>query len=226
MARGGTKHRSAPSSASADKHPRKLRRQSTVETAAKSIKDNMKNMSEEVTYCKMVDGVTMLEQLCMDIRRRRYESGFTLGARYYRELRARYRSDLDPTSLLKGPSPPLKVDGALMRAMMATKRTRPDHFVMKGYLDKALEPLNHTELIGCLKWGLTLRVSCEKQIGPALSLLRYAARTKLQDSHPEEFDIMSEFWDSALLAAYARSRAQKVFGLNCPFWGPFWASGA
>ena len=54
-------------------------------------------------------------------------------------------------------------------------------------------------------------------MGSVLSLYRYAARTKLQESHPEEFDIMSEFKDSALLAACALSRAQKVLGLNVPF---------
>ena len=176
MASGGTKKRSAQSSGSA-------------ETPAKSITDNM-NLCEEYTYCKKVDGVTMLEQLCMDLRRRRCEPGFMMGARHYRELRELPRR-FGPHILVERYIDPLTVDGALVRAMLATKRARPDHAVMKHYLDKVIKPLNHTELISCLKWGFSFRVSCDSQIASALSLLRYGARTMLQEPHPKKFDIMS-----------------------------------
>ena len=149
------------------------------------------------------------QQLCMDLRRR------SPGARYTTEKCARNRIDLDTSSLLIGLSLPVTVASVLMRAVLATKRARPDHAVLMVYLGKAFNPLNHTNLIGYLKWILSIRASCETQIGSALSLLRYAAHTKRQESHPEEFDIMSECWDSALFLCV------ELF-----FMGPFGASGA
>ena len=42
----------------------------------------MKSLCEESTYCQKADDLTMLEQLCIDFRRRRCEPGFTMGARF------------------------------------------------------------------------------------------------------------------------------------------------
>ena len=201
--------RPAAQQAAPEAKPRKLRRQGTAEVAAKAVKDNCKHMSEEDTYVRKVDGKTLYEKLCEDIRDKRNGAQIVMGAKYYRALKDAYRPASSPESRLKTPVPPETVSAPPIKAAIASKKGRPDHSLMQAYIGSAPMP-NKTELVGILKWALGLRPTAEKELGPCLDMCRFAVRIKMQKSWPEEFDIMQSWFDTVLVEAYTRAKAQKV----------------
>lgn len=151
----------------------------------------------------------LFQKLCDDLRRKRREPTFVMGARYYRTLKDQYRAPTDPLSMLTAPNPPQIVAPSLLKAMIATKKARPDHTLMQAYLGRAAKP-NKTELVGILKWGLGLRPSSDKQVGPLMDLCRFIARTDVCKHYPDEFAVMQPAIDATLLAAHNRSKLDKT----------------
>lgn len=109
---------------------------------------------------------------------------------------------------LRKPVPPLPVSGELLKAARATKLTRPCHAHMMSFL-ASTPKLNQTEMVGVITWALGLHVGSEKQMIPALEFLRFCARIDLFTNHREEYEIILPWMESAVLAAYGRSKISK-----------------
>jgi hypothetical protein len=147
----------------------------------------------------------MYEMILADLRRKVSDAVFKMGARYYRTLKNLYRPPEDAISRLQGPSPAMPIAGDLLKAARQTKLARPVHGPMVAYLGSGAT-LNKTEVVGACTWAIGLSVTSEKQLGPALAFLRWAASEKLKDNHPVEYEILLPWIESALLAVWGRGK--------------------
>ena len=105
-----------------------------TEVANKGIRDNCRRMSVEDTHIRAIGAIpiTMFEQVCADLETRRVSGNgaVVMGAHYWHRMRVMYMSPTNALAMLVVPQPPEIVAPALIRAMIAAKKARPDHTLM------------------------------------------------------------------------------------------------
>lgn len=69
---------------------------------------------------------------------------------------------------------------------------------------------NQTEMCGIMRWFLTLKVGCMKQLLVATEALQFLVRVGAMSSYPGEFEHITGWVDEVLCALLMKSRSQKT----------------
>lgn len=179
---------------------KRLRRQSTDQVVEKALRDNMRQWSQVQTHTmKNSEGRTLFEVVRDEIRKKRGNTTYKLGALRWREIKDMFRTPNDPGRVLDAPSPPQPVPPALLRACVSAKKQHPDRQPLQLYLSTAGD-LNKTSIVGLYKLALSLNPRCQRQLPLCLDICRYMQRLGLITKHPEETTIMLSWVDSVLQA--------------------------
>lgn len=194
--------RAAESSASAS--TRELKRQATDKVAEKAIRDNCKEFTVEQTHClRNTAGQTLFDTVCQEIRRKRDQPGYRLGACRWRELKMQFKVTGDVNSLLAPPNPPEPVPPGLMKGVIACRRNHADRSVLLAYLATA-PLLNRTSICGLYKLVLTMNPRCHRQLPLCMEVLRYIKRVGCASEFKKETDFLIGFMDSTLVSSLSR----------------------
>ena len=179
--------------------------------ARKAVRDNLvsRGVQNDARYVMQGDGLSLWQRVLADVALRGTRDAKVMGARYWRELRAKYLSEDDPRSKLKAPQPPLSIAPRLLTAAVAAKRARPDHGPLSAFLDAAGK-LNATERHGVWMWCLGLRLSADKHLGLCMIAIRWVARSDVRKEAPSEFAAVRQWIDRVLVKLFARSKRDKM----------------
>ena len=71
---------------------------STEEQAAPAVKDQLPHLTAAEAHHNKIDGQSAFGQVVTDLRRKKADAGFKMGAKYYRALAQRFRSSEDGAS--------------------------------------------------------------------------------------------------------------------------------
>ena len=154
----------------------------TIEAVAeKCLKDNCITKGGFNTtdcYVTKIGEATFFSEVCDDLRMKDVDKTFKMGGKYWKQKKEKWAPKGDVRSTLLPPSNLEIITPALMVAMVATKRTRPDHTAMVAYISACLLVLA-TELVGICKWFLSLNPNCERQLVFCMAFLRFVRRLGL-----------------------------------------------
>lgn len=197
----------------ADK-PGKARRLLTNESIVQQkIRDNFKHFGpEETDVRKGPDGLTLRARLLADLAtaKQQGDGSVIFGKLYYDTLKSIYAKPCVPHVALLPADPDLVVNPALVKAMLAAQKAKPDRGPFLQYMTATLEEPNATELCGIFRWFITLKVGCMKQLAVAMECLKFVSRMRLHVTQAEKFKVINYWVDDVLCAALAKGRAQKT----------------
>ena len=206
--------RKAGTPAAGDKSTRKLRKLDTEQTAEKAIKDNCRGWPSEQTHVQQnKDGMTLFQVVLADIRRKRKDSSFIMGAIRWRQVRAMFRPETDPSGQLRLPEPPQAFPPKLLRVVAAARRVRRDYTPFSLYLASASAP-NETTLVGILRQALTMNPRQAKALTACQDVLKYVARLGLEEKWPQQIEVMLPWFDSVLCISFEKSGLQPLAWLG------------
>jgi hypothetical protein len=181
---------------------RTLQRQDTGRRVAKSIADNFKNWSSVNIDEKRVNGLTLRERLCVDVRLHRADpANHPMGAKYYRSLREQYADVQSPGKNLTVKNDQDVVSAKLLAACLQLRKNTGMKGLMLEYLAGTVAP-NQKEVVGLCRCFLETRGSVSGlSLRLGLEFVRYFVRMDFAVKFPEELEIIKHHVDMTLLWA-------------------------
>lgn len=186
-----------------------LRRNTTEEIASKSLRDNFGAWDDHSKFVHKVEGQTLYDRVVQDVRAKRQGRDVTMGMKYYQRLNRQFLPRRDPRRALAAPEQTQPIRKALMDGIIPTQRERPCHKLMTTTVGGLGADLNRSELVGVLRWGLSLRPTVETQLISAKVFLKYLARIHIKDTGPADWAIVKGWVDDTLVTAYLRHKQHK-----------------
>jgi hypothetical protein len=182
------------------KAARVCRQQSVERAVQKCIVDNFKGFSDAEVDGIQHDGLTLRQRLLRD-KTDKDASGkqaVVTGARYYRELRNLYSSNMNPIKqlIVTDESTPRS---EVFNAMLAAKRPPINRNPLINYLTTAENP-NMSEVIGILKWCLELNpLGSACQLRGVMEVMRWVTRCELETTYSKQLAHLKAKFNEALV---------------------------
>jgi hypothetical protein len=190
---------------------RTLKRVDTEVKAERCLKDNYKETEWdfESTHVRKVDGVSMFEKICNDIRRCREEGQEFHAGMFYNMANKETYKDQTPgvlEALDEHIDEAEELSPKLLKAAVATKRKpKPDHTLMQGFVNTCPKP-NVTEWVGILTWAMQLKLKHDVQFCMILDCIRCMSRHKFNTEHPLVFALVKSWVSDVLVLAYSSQK--------------------
>jgi hypothetical protein len=197
--------------AKAPPKPKRVLKPQTIDTVtARALDDNFKGWPSSLTDGLRVDGLTLRETITRDKRRQREETGFAMGAVYYRDLKSKYQAPDDPAKQLVVADATLPVSPSLVVALQALRGGVPNRTVLTEFL--AGDPtLNQKELVGLLRVVLEQKPAVSAAAASlCLDVLKYCARKRFLAAHPAEMQVMRAIFDQTLLQSFLQLKRDRL----------------
>ena len=207
----GVKAGSKKSSQSQMPPSKKLKQNPSAETAVKSCRDNLKGYTEDEIYItKNASGATAYEDVLAGVRQHKHNPEFPLGGPFYASIRARHPKKIHDKQLLVVPQPKEDIPDDLLRAVIATKKAKPDHSLILTWLGSN-EATNVTTIIGLTRWMMTINPAAKTHASAAQAFTRFLARTNVADKYPDYYAAFyKEFADQTVLTAWKIATAPSL----------------
>jgi hypothetical protein len=183
---------------------RKLRRTTTDEVVAKTLRDNFKDMSHMETDCVKVNGMSLREKLAADkVAKTNGTLDIKFGKHYYSDLRAAYKQRGGSVSgelAIKDQNE--QVGEGLLKALMAWKGRAGNRQALTSWLGVSTEAPNQKEFVGVARVFLELRPAATvDQSRVAVEIMRWIARLNLHTLFPAETALLRDQFDATLVQA-------------------------
>lgn len=190
----------------------KRRLQTTDTIVAQKLRDNFKGLTpQETDAVRGEDGRTLRERIAHDMETAKAQGQNVVWGRYYYDsLHREYQSGCDAHSALEPPKSADEISPALLKAMLMTQRVKVDRSGFDDYFVSCASPPNLKEICGVLRYMITLRTGCNKQLATAAESLRFVSRLGLHRLDPEKWALVRDWADGVLLAMLRKSRANSA----------------
>ena len=152
---------------------------------SRAIYDNFRDWPTERIYVQKVNGKT-LEETIREKKRETMDTGMTVGASFYTQLKKDFRALGDPMALLVPRDQTQQVRPELMKAMIACKRQHPDRVALQSFFVSSATPPNQMEAVGVFRYFPELKPTCQRQTSLGTDFLRWVARLAVDRLFPED----------------------------------------
>ena len=204
MAKSKPKAKAKAAAAQPKADARAPRMSGTAADITQILYDNFKGWEAEDTDVRKVEGLTLRETLQRDRKRWRVRE-LTMGGDYYRELKQKFKNQLDPKTQIRSPNPDAVGCKKLVKAITAAVRKKRDLTLLRTYVTTTRTPPNGAEAAALAKILFDMKITCKLQITILAAILRYFAAQEIHLLFPEIWKIIKSRVDLILTAMWKRS---------------------
>jgi hypothetical protein len=175
--------------------------------AKRAIRDNFADFTANEIYGnRNGDGDNLFQVICKR-KQLHHEcpAKFPCGRIFYDASRKVFQSDQTPEAQLKTKNDGEKIDPRLFAAMV--KYTNSKKKEALGPYIRVADNVNQKELVGLLAWALDLKpLASIEQFNLCMDVLFFVCRVRADTLFPDEMEIMKEWFDNVLCAAYKKTK--------------------